>query len=187
MPLAQHLLNLAPSPPPVSLSGLADVAQDILDFGVLALGVRAPARRYLVPGISDITECEQITVSWTSPGLYPSSEGFPIVSRQSAKRPQVTVADFLLECTRCVPPINSETGTYPDPSDLTTTAIEIMTDGETLYCAFAKACQSKTAPLFGGCRLVSLGGAAPYGPSGGMGGVRLPMTVQVGCEEPEGS
>ena len=169
------------------MSSLAQIAEDILAFGVNALGAKAPVRQFLVAGISDITECEQITVAWTPPGLYPSSESFPAGSRQSAKRPQVTVADFLLECTRCVPTINSETGTYPDQANLTTSAIEIMGDGETLYCAFARACQSRDAPLFGGCRLTSLGGAVPYGPSGGMGGVRLPMTVQVGCEEPEGS
>jgi hypothetical protein len=88
---------------------------------------------------------------------------------------------------RCVPSIDSDAGTFPEPADLTAAAIQIMGDGEALYCALATACQSRAAPLFGGCRLTSLGGAAPYGPSGGMGGVRLPLTVQVGCEAPEGS
>jgi hypothetical protein len=168
------------------MTTLAEVAQDILDFAVAALGPRAPARQFLGAGLVAF-DCEQISASWAPRGLYQSSEGFLAPSTQIAKRPQVTAADFLVEVVRCVPGINSEMESFPDPAELTSAATDIMTDAETLYCAFAEACQPHNVPLFGGCRLMSLGGAAPYGPSGGMGGVRLPLTVQVGCEPAQGS
>ena len=165
------------------MTTVAEVAQDILDFAVAALGARAPVRQFLWAG-TVAQDCEQLSVSWAPRGLYPS-QTFPAPTSLPAKQPLVTVTDFMVETVRCVPNINSEAEAFPDPIDLTMTAIEIMNDGETLYCALVAAMQAGT--LFGGCRMASLGGAAPYGPSGGMGGVRVPLSVQVGCEPAQGS
>ena len=55
----------------------------------------------------------------------------------------------------------------------------IMADGETLLCALLAAAQAGT--LFGTCRLFTFGPVTPYGPSGAVGAVRIPITVQMTC------
>jgi hypothetical protein len=103
------------------------------------------------------------------------ADPFPSRTLKPVRCAAVVAADFLLECTRCVPVITSDAA--PDPALLTSSAEEIMSDAQTLYCALVDAAPT----LFGACRLYSLGPAVPYGPSGAVGGTRISITVQMDC------
>lgn len=165
---------------PVStLSNLSETAEDILTVAVAALGARVPARQYISTGLVSYDGCEQLTVSVVAPGLY-LVDPFPSRTLKPLRCAAVTAADYLLECTRCVPVIQGDV--FPDPAAITSAHEEIMADAETLYCTLITAVQGG---LFG-CRLVSLGAAAPYGPSGAVGAIRIPITVQMTCA-PAGS
>lgn len=158
------------------LSNLSETAEAILAAAVVALGARVPARQYIATGVVAYDQCEQITCSWVTPGLY-IVDPFPAQSRKPVRCAAVLAADFILESTRCMPVIQGDT--VPDPADLTNAAEEVMADGETLMCALLTAAQSGL--LFGACRLYTLGPAQPYGPSGAVGAVRIPLTVQMSC------
>lgn len=153
---------------------LVTTAQAILATAVTALGSTAPARQYVAAGLVAYDQCEQLTVTWAVGGMY-LVDPFPSRTTKPVRCAGIVAADFLLECTRCVPVITSDAA--PDPGLLTSSAEQIMTDAQTLYCALVAAAPA----LFGACRLYSLGSAVPYGPSGAVGGVRIPITVQLDC------
>jgi hypothetical protein len=157
-------------------SNLSETAEAILAAAVIALGARVPARQYIASGLVSYDGCEQCTVSWQAPGLY-IADPFPSQSRKPVRCAAVLAADFILESTRCMPVIQGDT--FPDPADLTNTAEEVMADAEILMCSLLAQAQAGT--LFGTCRLYTLGPAAPYGPSGAIGAVRIPITVQMSC------
>ena len=161
------------------LSNLSETAEAILATAVVALGARVPARQYIATGIVAYDQCEQITCSWVAPGLY-IVDPFPAQSRKPVRCAAVLAADFILESTRCMTIIQGQA--FPDPADLTNAAEEVMADGEILMCALLAAAQSGV--LFGGCRLYTLGRATPYGPSGAVAAVRIPITVQMTCTAP---
>lgn len=157
-------------------SNLSETAEAILAGGVLALGARVPARQYIATGVVAYDQCEQITVSWVTPGLY-IVDPFPSQSRKPVRCAAVLAADFVLESTRCMPVIQGDT--FPAPADLTNAHEEVMADAEILMCSLLAQAQAGT--LFGACRLYTLGPATPYGPSGAIGAVRIPLTVQMSC------
>lgn len=157
-------------------SNLSETAEAILAACVIALGARVPARQYIATGVVSYDGCEQLTVSWPAGGLY-IVDPFPSQSRKPVRCAAVLAADFILESTRCVPVISGDS--FPDPADITNTHEEIMADAETLMCSLLAQAQAGT--LFGACRLYTLGPATPYGPSGAVGAVRIPITVQMTC------
>jgi hypothetical protein len=158
------------------LSNLSETAEAILAACVVALGARVPARQYIATGLVSYDGCEQLTVTWPAGGLY-LVDPFPSKYTKPVRCAAVLATDMLVECTRCVPVISGDT--FPDPLDLTNAHEEIMADAETLFCALLAAAQSGV--LFGTCRLYSFGTATPYGPSGAVGAVRIPITVQMTC------
>ena len=171
-PLARH-----PTGEPVStVSNLSETAEDILAACVAILGARVPARQYISTGVVAYDQCEQLSVTLTPPGLY-VVDPFPTRTSKPVRCAWVLAADMLVECTRCVPVIQGDV--FPDPADITSAHEEIMADGETLLCGLLSAAQAGT--LFGGCRLYTFGAVTPYGPSGAVGAVRIPITVQMTC------
>jgi hypothetical protein len=158
------------------LSNLSETAEAILAAAVVALGGRVPARQYIAAGQVAYDQCEQTTVSWVSPGLY-IVDPFPSQSRKPVRCAAVLAADFILESTRCMPVIQGDA--FPDPAALTNAHEEVMADAEILMCSLLAQAQAGT--LFGACRLYTLGPATPYGPSGAIGAVRIPLTVQMTC------
>ncbi|MFN2592952.1 MAG: hypothetical protein ABR532_09000 [Candidatus Dormibacteria bacterium] len=160
-------------------SNLSETAEAILAASVVALGARVPARQYIAAGLVAYDQCEQLTCSWSAAGLY-TVDPFPARSSRPVRCAAVIAADFLVECTRCVPVIEGDT--FPDPAAITSASEEIMADGATLFCALLAAAQAGT--LFGGCRLFVFGAVTPYGPFGTVGAVRIPLTVQMTCTPP---
>jgi hypothetical protein len=157
-------------------SNLSETAEAILAASVIALGARVPARQYIATGQVSYDGCEQLTVTWPAGGLY-IVDPFPSRYSKPVRCAAVLAGDFIVECTRCVPVIQGDT--FPDPLVITSAHEEIMADAETLMCALLAAAQSGV--LFGACRLFTLGPATPYGPSGAVGAVRIPITVQMSC------
>lgn len=157
-------------------SNLSETAEAILAACVLALGARAPARQYTATGVVSYDGCDQISVVWSPNGLF-VTDPFPSRSSKPIRCAAVIAAEFLVECTRCVPVIQGDT--FPDPAAIISAHEEIMADGETLFCGLLAAAQSGT--LFGTCRLYTFGAMTPYGPSGAVGAVRIPITVQMTC------
>lgn len=157
-------------------SNLSETAEAILAASVIALGARVPARQYIATGLVSYDGCEQISCSWQPPGLY-IVDPFPSQSRKPVRCAAVLAADFILESTRCVPVISGDT--FPAPADIINAHEEIMADAEILLCSLLAQAQAGT--LFGACRLYTLGPATPYGPSGAVGAVRIPITVQMTC------
>lgn len=157
-------------------SNLSETAEAILAASVIALGARVPARQYIATGVVAYDQCEQITCSWITPGLY-IVDPFPSQSRKPVRCAAVLAADFVLESTRCLPVIQGDT--FPDPAAITNAHEEVMADAEILMCSLLAQAQAGT--LFGACRLYTLGPATPYGPSGAIGAVRIPLTVQMTC------
>lgn len=158
------------------LSNLSETAEAILAAAVIALGARVPARQYIATGLVSYDGCEQTTVSWQAPGLY-IVDPFPSRSTKPVRCAAVLAADFILESTRCIPVVSGDA--FPDPADITNAHEEIMADGEILMCSLLA--QAQSGALFGACRLYTLGPATPYGPSGAVGAVRIPITVQMTC------
>ena len=160
----------------MTTSNLLTIGTEILAAAVAALGARAPARQYVATGQVSFDGCDQITVSWGPNGLYPTSP-FPGRRTEVTRCVVVPAAEFIVECTRCVPVIEGDT--MPDPTAIQAAHAEILADAETLFCALLA--QAEAGTLFGDRRLFSFGGATPYGPSGGLGGCRLPIVVQTSC------
>lgn len=159
-----------------ALSNLSETAEAILAQCVTALGARVPAGQYIATGQVSYDGCDQLTVVWSPTGLF-VTDPFPSRSTKPIRCVAVIAAEFLVECTRCVPVIEGDT--FPDPADITAAHEEIMADGETLFCSLLAAAQAGT--LFGTCRLFTFGAMTPYGPSGAVGAVRIPITVQMTC------
>jgi hypothetical protein len=157
-------------------SNLSETAEAILAASVIALGARVPVRQYIATGVVSYDGCEQLTVSWPASGLY-IVDPFPSRYSKPVRCAAVLAGDFLVECTRCLPVIQGDT--FPDPAALTNAHEEIMADAEILMCSLLAQAQAGT--LFGTCRLWTLGPATPYGPSGAIGAVRIPLTVQMSC------
>jgi hypothetical protein len=159
-----------------TVSNLSETAEAILAQCVIALGARVPARQYIATGLVSYDGCDQLSVSLVAPGLY-IVDPFPSRTSKPIRCAAVLAADFLVEATRCVPVIQGDV--FPDPAAITSAHEEIMADGETLFCSLLSAAQSGV--LFGACRLFSFGAMTPYGPSGAVGAVRIPITVQMTC------
>lgn len=157
-------------------STLLTIGTELLTAAVAALGGRAPDRQYVATGLVSFDGCDQITTSWGPNGLYPTNP-FPGRTSQVTRCVVVPAAEFVVECTRCVPVIEGDV--MPDPAVIQAAHAEILADAETLFCGLLAAAQAGT--LFGDARLFSFSGATPYGPSGGQGGCRLPIVVQTSC------
>lgn len=152
---------------------MPDTAQAILAAAVTALGTRVPTRQYVAAGLVAYDQCEQLTVTWAIGGTYLVNP-FPNRQPGPGRCASVLAADYLVECTRCVPVITGDQA--PTPADLTASGIEIMTDAVTLYCALIA-----DAPTLFGTHPYAFGAVTPYGPSGAVGGTRIPITVQIDC------
>ncbi len=140
-----------------------------------------PDRQYTSVGQVAYDQCPQATVTLTGIALV---NPFPARDSRRPRGAVVPAADLLVEVTRCAPPIVN--GKFPEIAALEAAGDQVMADMEALVCALTNAMLTigptgQPGILVPGYALSSLGQVTPYGPSGGVMGCKLPVTITFDC------
>lgn len=155
-------------------SPLSEVAQDVLDACMVALGDDCPQRSFVSHNAPAWEACkqDQLTVHLQRE-RFMSSAGRK--GRQSA-----SLAVLTIQIVRCVPDMNAE-AQPPTVEDLQLSALGLMDD----LSAIEGYIRANAAEIFGSCLSVEWSGfgrsgdVVPLGPSGGVGGYSWSINVAV--------
>jgi hypothetical protein len=163
------------------VSGLSDASDALLAIAITALGTTVPDRHYSTNGQVALDGCDQLTVAAVGLSLVnPFGSRSPGPVRQAV----IPSADFLVQIMRCAPSVQGTA--FPDAATLQAAGDQGKADAEVLLCAFTTAMTTvgpagQPGVLVPGYALSAVGQIVPYGPSGGVMGWSLPLTVLFDC------
>lgn len=160
---------------------LAYLAQNMLAIATAALGMDAPARRFVSMGepvAESGTDCGgQLTVHLDQlvPELQ-TPKGCALVTR----------VRYCTEVFRCVP-TSYDDGMAPTPEDLGDNATALMNDLGRIWAAYSAARTTGALAPGQDCTDVTLQTATPIPPRGGMGGWRICVDIRLSTSLATGS
>lgn len=154
---------------------LDDIAHQLLDVTVAALGAFAPARVAVTPGpaVWELCTADQVAVCWLR--LRPSA---PLTSTSPGPHRKLvaTVADFRIEVIRCVATMDNN-GRPPPPATLEDDALKLASDAKLMWYGITESVRTDT--LVDGCTEVTYSQVQVNGPEGGKASVSMEITVQL--------
>lgn len=160
------------------------LAHDILDAVVnhfTAEGIDLPDRRYAHFGDVAIDgglvhRCEQLVVTY-APGQYGGLAGSPQDGPLQCE--QLTVAQYEVWLSRCVPTFKNDKGDPPDPDVLDASGMGLMIDAHHLNRALYLGRKDMFVSQPKKCRMIRLEDQVTQGPEGGFSSVVQPLSVEV--------
>ena len=158
------------------------VAETLLDVAVAALDtlpdydatlVGAPARQFVSPGLP-AHDCEQVTVQMFSVAEAPTITMSTLDVGKRGVTGRVSYVLYHVEVVRCIP---TSATRPPSAAALGVAAAQENADVWVLWEALHAA--RRDAVLTDRCSNVVIAAAQPLTPSGGFGGWRVPVEVQI--------
>lgn len=115
---------------------------------------------------------------WRAPHIHPRT-----VARMPSTCLVTVTAELVIELWRCVPTLDDEGNPRPDV-DYENSALDLATD---LWCMLTHLYVAwQDGDLGAPCKAVTFGAVQPLGPSGGVAGWRIPLTVHLSDATPAG-
>ena len=158
---------------------LAELAGSLLDLGVQVLEEAgaddpparpAPAQRFV--GHGSITwDCELLAVH--VPRVAPK-----VIDPRNEACAVVPEAMLHVTLLQCVPKLGPQ-GQPPTPAEIDESSRQLLVDGRALYGGLLRAWTTRAWPANRDCSMVKWGQLEPLPASGGLGGWRIDLKVQV--------